>query len=579
MNLKLSSLARSIGLAVALSVSPGVFAGEHADRGDRVEPGPQLSAPQLPLQSLSPETLYLLILAEIAGARGEIDIAVDAYLRVARATADPRIARRATEIALFARNTQAATEAARLWSEADPTSEDARRILAGVLASGGDRLNEVQIELARILAHNPEQLEQNLLGLNRALSRLPDRYMARSIIERLTAPYLDEPAAQLARAQAAAEADDGMGALEATEQALRLRPRWEPAILLKSQLLVQLDASDEAVSFLGAHVAAAPENLTLRQHYARTLVSARRLDAALREFEHLLGQHPGNPDLLFAVALISQELGDLDRATSALEQALLSGHPETNAIRLNLGNLAEQRGDSESALHWYREVPPGPHFIEAQIRTAITLAGTGQLDDALAHLDATVAEGDETKRILIAKTSLLRDAGRFGDALILLDSALRETPDDPELLYEAAMTAEQLDRVDLMESRLRRLIELDPEHAHAYNALGYSLADRGLRLQEAEAMIVRALELSPDDPFILDSMGWVRFRQHDPEGALQHLERAYALRSDPEIAAHLGEVLWALERREDALRIWSEAREAFPDHEILYRTIERLTEE
>ena len=183
---------------------------------------------------------------------------------------------------------------------------------------------------------------------------------------------------------------------------------------------------------------------------------------------------------------------------------------------------------------------------------------------------------NQCPRLLLAEAQILRDAERPTEALALLEAALRENPEDTGLLYEAAMLAERIGRMDLLEARLRRVLELQPDHAHALNALGYSLADRGLRLDEAEALIARAHALMPQDPFILDSLGWVRFRRGDQVGALVHLERAYGMRKDAEIAAHLGEVLWTLGRRDEARRIFAEALAAHPDNRLLTDTGRRL---
>ncbi len=565
MKMKLSTLATGFGMALAFVLLPASHASEAS---------PEQAA--LPAQALTPEILYTVLLGEIAGARGEIGIAVEAYLQMARRTRDPRIARRATEIALFARHGEAATEAARIWVEADPASEDARRVLASVLASSGDRLNEIQIHLARILATNPDQLEQNLLGLHRALARVPDRATVRSIVERLTEPYLEEPAAHFARAQAAIATEDSLAALAAIDSGLALRPGWEPAVLFKSQILVQMGAVLDALAVLRGQLADHPDSRNTRLTYARTLVSAQDFPAARVEFQKLLDATPDDRDLIYAVALVSAQVGDLDAAVPLFKRALAAGHPEADGIRLNLGNIAERRAQPDEARRWYGEIESGQHYFEAQVRIATLIARTGDVDRAREHLHSIEVDEQHYRQILLAETMLLRNAKRYAEALGLIDSALRENPGDPELLYESAMLAERLDRIDIMEARLRDLIARAPEHAHAYNALGYTLADRGLRIDEAEALIARALELAPDDPFILDSMGWVRFRRNDAEGALEHLERAYTLRKDPEIAAHLGEVLWSLDRRDEARSIWDEALQMFPDNEPLNETMGRF---
>lgn len=570
MNCNFSVLFRSIALALCLGPAATAWAADPSD-----------APPDIVVETSHPltaEALYLLLLAEIAGARGQIDVSAEAYTQLARRTHDPRIARRATEIALFSRNTPLAIEAARIWSEAEPQSEDARRILAGVLAGGdGGRLDEVQIELARILANDSEQLEQNLLGLNRALARLPNKETARAIVNRLTEPYLNEPAAHFARAQASAGVDDSRSALASISKALELRPYWEPASIIKAQILIQLGSTSGATRMLAELLEHDPTSTNARLAYARSLVSAQRLPEARQQFQTLLDASPGDRDMLFAVALVSFQLDDLETAAKLFEQTLAAGHPEADGIRLNLGNIAERREDDEAALRWYREIGPGRHHLDAQLRIAFILARSGQIEAARLHLQSIEADESGRKRAVIAEAALLRDAERNGEAFELLDSALQSTPDDPDLLYETAMIAERLDRVDLMEDRLRKLIELQPDHAHAYNALGYSLADRGQRLDEAQALIEKALELQPDDPFILDSLGWVRFRLNDLQGALTHLKRAYGLRADPEIAAHLGEVLWALDRKDEARQTWDSAIAEHPDNTALADTVKRLT--
>lgn len=572
MNCNLSALFRSLVLALCLTPAAAWSADPpEVMPSDAIETGHPLTA----------EALYLVLLAEIAGARGQIDISVEAYAQLARHTRDARIARRATEIALYARNTSLAIEAARIWAEAEPQSEDARRILAGVLASGGnERLDEVQIELARILANDSAQLEQNLLGLNSALGRLQNKETVLAIVNRLTEPYLNEPAAHFARAQARAAITDNHGALASIRRALELRPHWEPATIFKAQVLIQLGQTAEANRALAELVERDPANTNIRLAYARSLISAQNLPEARKQFQTLLDNDPNDRDMLFAVALVSFQMGDNETAASLFEQALLAGHPEADGIRLNLGNIAERRDDDNTALRWYRDVGPGRHHLDAQLRIAFILARTEQIDAARLHLknmDIDATDEDGRKRAVIAEAAILREANRPGEAFAVLETALGTRPDDTDLLYEAAMLAERLDRVDLMEVRLLKVIERQPDHAHAYNALGYSLADRGLRLDEAQALIEKALTLQPDDPFILDSMGWVRFRLNDLGGALTYLERAYHLRPDPEIAAHLGEVLWLLNRKDEARQTWEAGLTQDPDNSVLADTMKRLT--
>jgi tetratricopeptide (TPR) repeat protein len=565
--------AACLGLALALAVPS--FA--QTDEGT-ADAAPTDTAPlaSLPEQELSPRTLYTFLLAEIAGARGQVGVSLQAYLDLARRTRDPRIARRAVEIALFARDMPAATEAARLWTETEPDSDEARRVLAGVLAGGSGQLEQVQLQLARLLAQSPEQIDTHLLGLNRAFARVADKRAVKAVITRLTEPYVDRPEAHFARAQASMAASDELGALAAIETALKLRPDWEPAILFKAQVLAQSNAADDALALLKAHLERRPDSQTARLSYARALVTARQFDAARNEFRTLLDAAPDDRDLLYAVGLLSAQLEDFDAATPLLERALAAGHPEADGIRLNLGQIAERRENFDGALRWYRSIEPGRQYLDAQIRIAATLAHQGKLQEAREHLKNVEADDETRKRLRLVEAQLLRSVGHESEAYELLDDALQKSPNDPDLLYESSMLAELMGKADIMEGRLRKLIALKPDHAHAHNALGYSLADRGVRLEEAESLIARALELTPGDPFILDSMGWVRFRRGDPEAALGHLERAYGMRPDPEIAAHLGEVLWTLKREADAARIWNEALRAHPDNAVLKSVMQRF---
>lgn len=568
MKIQLSSLARSVCLALALSAGGSAVAAN----GDPIG-GP------LPAQELTPRTLYHFLLAEIAGARGQIGLSAQLYVDLARSTRDPRIARRATEIAMYSRNLQMARAAAGIWAEVAPESEEARRVLASMEGrehGGNVNLDTVQIQLARVLAQSSERLPQNLLGLNRALARVPDKQAARAIVSRLTEPYLDFPEAHIARAQAALGVDDAMAALAAVERALELRASWTPAALMKAQILQQAGAHDEALAYLEQEVKQAPDNRELRLAWARGLVSAQRFTEAREAFRALLADSPGDAELHYAVALLSVQLDDPADAEVNFARALAADYPRPDLIRLHLGQIAAERREEAAARKWFDEITDLDLRPEAGIRSALSLAREGRIDEARALLQGEDDEPEVLRRYVLTEAQILRDADRAGEALLVIDEALRETPEDTGLLYEAAMLSERLERLDLMESRLRRVIALDPEHAHAYNALGYSLADRGLRLDEAEAFIERALELMPDDPFILDSLGWVRFRLGDNAAALTHLERAYAQRQDAEIAAHLGEVLWSIGRRDDAKRLFSEALAAHPGNRLLSETLDRL---
>jgi tetratricopeptide (TPR) repeat protein len=252
------------------------------------------------------------------------------------------------------------------------------------------------------------------------------------------------------------------------------------------------------------------------------------------------------------------------------------GYRDPNSVRFTLGQIAEEQKQWQAAIDWYQSIQRGGQYFASRLRVASVMAKQGKLAEARAYLHNINAGEEQRVQLLIGEAQLLREAKRDGEAFELLGKALQTQPNQPELLYDYALTAERLERFDVLEENLRKLIQIQPDHAHAHNALGYSFADRNVHLGEARKLIERALELSPEDAFIIDSLGWVLYRQGDLKGAEAQLRRAYLGRPDGEIGAHLGEVLWAMGRRDDAVRVWDEALKNHPDNETLQKTVKRL---
>ena len=380
------------------------------------------------------------------------------------------------------------------------------------------------------------------------------------------------------RSVAAFEARDLTTAREEARQALELKPDWETAALLRAQLT---EDRNEALTALGIFIAANPQAREARLAYARALAADKRYADARREFNTLLEQGAADPakqgDIVFAVAVLSLQLNDTQVAEKHLRRLVEIGHAEADKARYFLGQIAEEGKRPDEALKWFGEVGPGEHYLAARLHAANVLAKQSRIDEARRHLqESEAANPRERAQLLIGEAQILREAGRLADAHAALTAALERQPDQPELIYETALLAERLGRADELERRLRRLLEIKPDHAHAMNALGYSLADRNIRLDEARSLIEHALEIAPNDPFILDSKGWVLFRQGQTQAALDTLNQAYGIRPDPEIAAHLGEVLWALGRKDEARQTWDKARKEHPDNEALAETIKRF---
>jgi tetratricopeptide (TPR) repeat protein len=531
--------------------------------------------PPLPKLDLSEELMFKLMLAEVAAQRHQPQIAVSAYLDLARETHDPRIAKRATEIAWNARMVSEAMEAAGLWLQADPDSAQARQILAALLVNQSE-LDQARPHLEKWLAADPQHVGASFLQLSKLLSRNKDRQGVLNLLQALAKPYADVPEARLVVAQAAWNAGAQQIALDESAAALKLKPDWELAALFHAQAL-QRRSSKEAIDFLGGYLEAHPHARDARLNYARLLATDHRYSEARKQFETLLAANPGNGDLTMAVAALAMQASDYDTASELLHRVLDSNYKEPDAARLLLGQIAEERERYDEALGWYGKVGTGTEYIAAQSRYAAVLAKQGKLDEARAHLHRVKAANNAQRvQLWQAEAQLLREANRYQDAYDVLGHALEQLPNYPDLLYDHAMAAEKVARYDVLESDLRKLIEIRPESAHAYNALGYTLADRNERLPEARKLIETALNLSPDDPFIMDSMGWVLYRMGQTKDALDQLQRAYLLRHDAEIAAHLGEVLWNDGQQERAQQVWSDALKTDGKNELLQSTIRRF---
>jgi tetratricopeptide (TPR) repeat protein len=529
----------------------------------------------LPAIELTEPLLFQLLVAELAVQREQPHVAAQTYLELARETRDPRIAQRATEVAWNSRFVDAALEAAGIWLQADPQSAQARQVIAALLVNQ-ERLDEAQPYLEKWLDAGGEDLGQAFLQLNSLLARHKDKLGVLKLMQALAGPYAGVPEARLAVAQAAWNAEEPEIALAEARAALELRPDWELAALFVAQALARR-SNEEAARYLGEYLERYPGAREARLNYARLLVSGNEYGEARRQFEVLVGENPQNADVAMAVALLALQAKDFDVAERHFRRVLELNHKSPDVARFYLGQLAEERNRHDEALQWYSSVGPGEQFVSAQARYASVLAKQGRLNEARKHLKEVSAQNAQQRVLLTqVEAQLLREASAYQEAFDLLGAALEKLPNYPELLYDHALAAEKVDRIDILEKNLRRLIELRPDHAHAYNALGYTLADRNKRIDEAYELIDKALKLAPNDPFIMDSMGWVLYRMGRKEEGLDYLRRAFEQRSDPEIAAHLGEVLWVLGRHDEARQVWSEALKAYPKNDALQTTIKRF---
>ena len=581
-----SGVARQVGIiAVSVLVTACTGAPPKPDTGDEatVEEGARESKvkivdvePVRPKIELTGDLLYKILVAEFAGQRGRLDIALENYMELARTTRDPKIVERATRIAVYARNNKAATEAAKLWVQLDPLNPDPHQVLA-VMALRNGELEQALDHLETILDYSHGELDQKLWMIANLLSSEKDQDLIMTVMNRLMEKRQDQPEALYAFAHVAARMGKLDKARELLQRTLELEPDNDNAIMSYIAVLQRQDRVDEAVAWLEKTLKSGKSNdFNLRLIYARLLTDEKRYGDARRQFEILVVQAPNNTDVLYALGLLYLQDNRLDDAETYFKR--LAKHNENaNEANYYLGRIAEERNHLKQAGIYYQAVQGGESYFDAQVRLGLIIARQGYIEEARKHLRSVHTRGLKEANILVqAEAEMLIDQKRYQDAMDVYNKALEKRGYDSELLYSRAMLAEKMDRLDLLERDLRRIIAKEPNHAQALNALGYTLADRTDRYDEAYKLIKRALEISPDDYYVLDSMGWVLYRQGKLDEAQKYLQHALDLRKDPEIAAHLGEVLWVKGDRKAARDVWNTALQETPKDRKLLDVIKRF---
>jgi len=529
----------------------------------------------LPPQELTAKVFYQVLLAEVAGQRNRLNLAVSTYLELARNTKDPRVSQRATEVALFAQNPKSALEASRLWAEQDPESERARQTLSGLLVGEG-KLVEARPHLEKILAKAGSQVGTLFMNLHSLVARQADKLAVLDLVTALVKPYPTVPEAQYALAVAAMDADKNDVAKTALQQADKNRPGWEPAALLQAQMLQSSKNPQAVLVFYRGFLEKYPKSQDVRLMYARLLVDQKAYESARQQFELLLQNSPSNPEMSLAVGLLSMELKDWSSAELHMKNVMAFGYREPDTARYYLGQIHEEQQDWAGAIEWYSKVEKGDQYVPSRMRVAAMLAKQNRLNEARELLHGLPAETPQQKTLLIqVDAQLLNENKDYQGAYDALTQGLIKVPDSVELLYDRAMVADKLNKLNLLEADLRKIIALKPDHAHAYNALGYSLADRTNRYSEAFELIQKAVALMPDDPFIMDSLGWVQYRLNKLQESEKTLRQAFSRQPDPEIAVHLGEVIWKEGRQDEAIKFLKLNLDAHPDNEVLRAAVER----
>ena len=526
-----------------------------------------------PVAPFPKDALYQLLVAEVAGYRGEYSTALEKYVDMALKTRDAGVAQRAAMLAVYLKRYEEALTTSKIWVEQEPDSIEARRYLSEQLLRIGD-MEQAIVHMEAI---------KNLGGLANfesfaySAANMDDkgREVLLEAMSRMLAEYPGDEQLMFSKAVLLEQSGQLEEALQLANQLL-VSKKDINVIVLKVNALKDLLRTDEALVFLESTLEELADKRRLRLIYARMLFEAERLVDAEKQYEQVHQQAPNDSDILFALALISMEQGKDESAKGYLNQ-MIRFNRRANEAHYYLGSIADKNDKIPQAISEYKMVGPGREFLAAQVRIAALLADQGRLDDARAHLENQRANNpDRYNRLVMIEGQLLSERGHEAEFFELLEMVIKKQPENVELLYFRAMTGQSLGRLDVLERDLLRVIDIDPGNADAMNALGYTLADQTDRHDEALILIERALEIKPNEAAFIDSLGWVQYRLENYKDAVTNLRKALSLFDNDEVAAHLGEVLWVSGEQQEARNVWQKALDARPDSDILKRVIKRF---
>ena len=575
----LLSPAARLGAASWLSL---MMLGGHAFA--QTEPAAAVAPDAISNSKMNADSMLMILLGELKLTQGEPGAAYSLMLEAAKKTGDAQLFNRAVEIALNARSGPPALEAAKAWKQAFPKSREANRFVLQIMVAL-NQLPESLMPLRTDLLLSPEEDQVKAInGIVQIYAQAQDKELATAVVEQALVPFVDKPLTAAAswttigRMKVAAKKLPE--ALDAAKKATAKDSKAiEPGLLALELFSL---GSSEAEELLQKVIQTADNAMPLRLSYARILIDNQRTKEALAQLVNITEKSPALSEAWLLQAAVLIDGGQDDEAKNVLLRFVALEKDKENNTGLSQAYLMlsqitlRQKKTSESE-EWLNKIEDPEALAQVQIQRANLLASRGEISKARALIQQLPNITPQAKRTrLQAEVKLLRDYKMYEQTYQVLLSATKETPDDLELRYELAMMAERLNRVDEMERLLKSVIEAKPDFFHAYNALGFALADRNIRLKEARELIVTALEFAPDDPMITDSLGWVEYRMGNKVAALAILERAYEIKNDAEIGAHLGELYWVLGRKDEALKVWREAKKLAPTNEILMETLKRL---
>lgn len=532
--------------------------------------------PDLPPQisEANAEFVYKFLLAELAIQRNDINAAGHLYLDLAKLTKNTGFAQSAAQLGGMVRNGRLALDAAGVWNKLDPKSSDAKKVLAEMYIASGN-LSKAK-PLVKEILENEKSKGDGFLYLNNILTRVENKSNALRFIIDIAKPYAKMVEAHFAVAHTAHMAgnitirDKELAAID------KLNPNWETSTLFKGSIQFDEDPM-KAIETYRNFIKTNPKSNTVRLELAKALVQTEQYPAAKKHFEKLVNSPLASAEISFTVALLALETGDDIMAEQFLNQSLERKYYNPDQINMYLARIYGQRQKIDKVISYIEKISTGPLFVDSRIFAAQAIRAENGIDQAIEYLDQYKSlDRQEKLKFLQLKTSFLYNDNQFQKAIDLMLSEEEKYSDSAEFYFDFGLLHEKNKDFDAMESKLKKAISLKPDYAIAYNALGYSYADRNVKLDDAKRYIEIALSIEPQNHYILDSMGWVHYRLGNYDIAYEFITKAYSIQEDPEIAAHLGEVLWKQGKENEAISIWQGSLERFPENSILIETKNRL---
>jgi tetratricopeptide (TPR) repeat protein len=518
--------------------------------------------------SIDPEILYTLLTAELAGQRGQYDIALDGYMEVAKRTQDPKFSERAVMIAMYVKNSNKTKEALNLWLRQDPKNLSARKIAALLALRTGNK-SEATEHLNAMIVFDSAGFESALLELTGVIEKEGRVDIIGDVLDDLSKQHKDKAEIYFIQSLLALQKKDKNLAETKIQQALRLKPDWEKALILQAQIAVFSGDLDKAKLLLSDASDKYPENSKINRMFAQILIKTGGYKEAIEVYQKIILTDPKDVESQFAEGLVYLQL-DQDQQAQDIFKKMLDQPDWRYQACFYLGKIEEKQGHLKKALLWFDQVIDGPFVFDASVSAISLLQKERRLEEANSRLSLLQIKFPKQKlRLVLVQADLYNQQKKYEEALAILTNGLIDFPDQKELLYTRALIAERINKFDMAEIDLKKILEIDPNNVEALNALGYTLLNNPSRYAEAEKFLGKALALEPNEAVIIDSYGWLQFKLGNFEAALKYLQQAYEKQPENEIAAHLAEVLWVLDRKDEAKKIFNKAIKGSLDDEYL----------